>query len=373
MQLPKHVPQLDVLRGVAVLVVMFHHVTGLAPSLHLDPIVRMGYTGVDLFFVLSGFLITGILVRSKDQPGYFRNFYARRVLRIWPIYYALLLFTFLLLPFLAPTLKNSIFGLSHPWQSFFFFVQNLFAKGQSAFDTVRVTWSLAIEEQFYLAWPVIVWLVPRRSLKSLALSAVLVSIGVRWAVLYGLIPPIDVYTNSITRLDGLGMGAFLALWIPEADTRVVKYAGFAVPTAVLALGVIGGWFNPAHYAFYTAVALCFAGMLCAAINLPGLSNFSALRYTGKISYCLYLIHVPIIQLMVWARKFLPLAPSFGADIAMLVAAFALCFVLASLSWKYFESRVLRLKSHFEYSYAGVPPPVLDPSVARQHEAQGLVP
>jgi peptidoglycan/LPS O-acetylase OafA/YrhL len=362
MELPKHIPQLDVLRGVAVLVVMFHHATGLAPSLHLDPIVRLGYTGVDLFFVLSGFLITGILVRSKDQPGYFRKFYARRVLRIWPIYYTLLLFTFLLLPFLAPKLKTTIFELSHPWQSFFFFVQNLFANGQSAFDTLRVTWSLAIEEQFYLVWPVIVWLAPRRSLKSIALSAVLISIAVRWAVLYGLIPPIDIYTNSLTRLDGLGMGAFLALWIPETDSRIVKYAGFAVPLAVIPLGVIGGWFNPGHCAFYTAVAVCFAGMLCAAINLPGL-NLSALRYTGKISYCLYLVHVPIFQFTSWGRKFLPARPEVAVEIGLFLASFVLCFGLAAMSWKYFESRIMRLKSRFGYSFDSTEGPGFGPTVS----------
>ena len=195
MRLPKHIPQLDVLRGIAVIIVMLYHAADLAPSLHARAIVGLGYTGVDLFFVLSGFLITGILVRSKDQPNYFKNFYARRALRIWPIYYVLLLFTFGLLPVVAPALKHAIFERSHPWQSFPFFVQNLMANGQGAFDTVRVTWSLAIEEQFYLAWPVIIWLAPRRMLKPLAVSAVLLSLFVRWSVQYGLIPPVNIYTD----------------------------------------------------------------------------------------------------------------------------------------------------------------------------------
>jgi len=102
MRLPKHIPQLDVLRGIAVLEVMLYHAADIAPSLHAHRIVGLGYTGVDLFFVLSGFLITGILVRSKDQPNYFKNFYARRALRIWPIYYLLLLFTFGVLPSTEP-------------------------------------------------------------------------------------------------------------------------------------------------------------------------------------------------------------------------------------------------------------------------------
>src|ERR1700722_14321772 len=98
MKLPKHIPQLDVVRGVAVLDVMVYHAVDIAPRLHLRPIFGFGYVGVDLFFVLSGFLITGILVHSKNSEAYFANFYARRALRIWPLYYALLLFTFVLLP-----------------------------------------------------------------------------------------------------------------------------------------------------------------------------------------------------------------------------------------------------------------------------------
>ena len=98
-------------------------------------------------------------MKSKDEPDYFTNFYARRALRIWPLYYALLIFSFVLLPWIAPQLKAAIFERSHPWQSFPFFLQNFMTKGE-AFDTLRVTWSLAIEEQFYLVWPLIVWLTP---------------------------------------------------------------------------------------------------------------------------------------------------------------------------------------------------------------------
>src|ERR1700730_17638830 len=143
MKLPRYIPQLDVLRGLAVLDVMLYHAADIVPSLHLTPIFRLGYTGVDLFFVLSGFLITGILVTTKDNEGYFLNFYARRALRIWPLYYTLLLFTFAVLPAIQPHLKASIFGRSYPWQSFPFFLQNSFLKN-AAFDTLRVTWSLAI-------------------------------------------------------------------------------------------------------------------------------------------------------------------------------------------------------------------------------------
>src|ERR1700751_2354110 len=100
----RHIPQLDVLRGIAVLVEMVYHSPGNVPSLHLKYVTHYGFTGVDLFFVLSGFLITGILLRTKDGPGYLRNFYARRALRIWPLYFCLLTFGFLLVPVLQPHL-----------------------------------------------------------------------------------------------------------------------------------------------------------------------------------------------------------------------------------------------------------------------------
>jgi peptidoglycan/LPS O-acetylase OafA/YrhL len=347
MQIPKHIPQLDVLRGIAVLMVMFYHAAVVGPSLHFAPYVSMGYIGVDLFFVLSGFLITGILVRSKHQPHYFKNFFARRALRIWPVYYAVLLFTFVVLPILAPQLKHSIFALARPWQAYPFFIQNLLGNSQRAFDTVRVTWSLAIEEQFYLAWPVIVWLAPRRSLKALAFGALIVSPFLRWAVMDGLISPINITTNTITRLDGLAFGALLALWIPQAGSLLVKYTGLAGLLAVLPAAAFGGWLHPSHWAFYSAVAACFAAALCVAISLPSLSYLTVLRQTGKISYCLYLVHVPVFQFAAWTRRFLPTNPSALVDVALLIASFAVCYGLAAISWKYFESRILQLKSRFE--------------------------
>lgn len=369
MRLPKHIPQLDVLRGIAVLIVMLYHAADLAPSLHARAIVGLGYTGVDLFFVLSGFLITGILVRSKDQPNYFKNFYARRALRIWPIYYVLLLLTFGLLPVVAPALKHAIFERSHPWQSFPFFVQNLMANGQGAFDTVRVTWSLAIEEQFYLAWPVIVWLAPRRMLKPLAVSAVLLSLFVRWSVQYGLIPPVNIYTNTATRLDGLGLGAFLALWIPETESSTVKRWGLTACALTLLVGGMAGWLRPGHWGFYTAISVFFAGLLCVAINLPALSNLRFLTYTGTISYGLYLFHVPVFELVAWTRKFVPGHPAAVFDIVVLAVSFSLCFGLAAVSWEFFESKLLRLKSRFQYSREALPlPSVSTSSVIDQADA-----
>ena len=359
MKLPKHIPQLDVLRGVAVLAVMLYHITDIVPRLHLKPVFGFGYTGVDLFFVLSGFLITGILVKSKDTKGYFTNFYARRALRIWPLYYLLLFFTFILLPVVHPSLKASIFKLCQPWQAFPFFLQNLTLKRQ-AFDTLSVTWSLAIEEQFYLVWPVIVWLAPRRVLKPLALSGIFLSVALRWSVLAGLIAPLNIYMNTLTRLDGLSLGAFLALWVPEANDRIVRLVGAVVVMLALPAAIAVGRTQPGHWAFFSLVGAAFAGTLCLAITTKALSKLSFLRYTGKISYALYLVHVPVFTFAsaYGLRKILFPHSSIAAEVTLFLISLAFCYGLAAASWRFFESRLLKLKSRFEYAF----PPAAGTSV-----------
>jgi len=119
----KKIPQLDAVRGLAVLWVLVHN-TDNYPSLHLQMISGNGWMGVDLFFVLSGFLITGILLDTKRSEGYFRNFYARRFLRIWPLYYAVLFFMFVVVPFLRPSEAHTVFDRSSPWWAFPLFLQN---------------------------------------------------------------------------------------------------------------------------------------------------------------------------------------------------------------------------------------------------------
>ena len=364
MKLPKHIPQLDVLRGVAVLVVMLYHITDLVPRLHLKPIFGFGYAGVDLFFVLSGFLITGILVKSKDSKRYFTNFYARRALRIWPLYYLLLFFTFILLPIVHPSLKASIFKLCQPWQAFPLFLQNLTLKRQ-AFDTLRVTWSLAIEEQFYLVWPVIVWLAPRRMLKPLALSGLFLSMALRWSVLVGLIAPLTIYMNTLTRLDGLSLGAFLALWVPEANDRVVRVAGLVVMMLALPAAIAVGRTQPGHWAFFSLVAAAFAGALCLAITTKALSKLAFLRYTGKISYALYLVHVPVFTFAGaygLGKILFPHSP-IAAEIGLFLISIALCYGLAAASWHFLESRLLKLKSRFEYAFRPAAGTSLQPDVS----------
>ena len=209
----RRIPQLDALRGIAILVVMFHNEGGVFPSLQLSRVFASGWMGVDLFFVLSGFLITGILLDAKGSAGFFRNFYARRCLRIWPLYYAVVLFMFVGVPLLRPGLTSMIFERSSPWWAYPLYLQNfLIPHSSGAIGPLGVTWSLAIEEQFYLIWPLVVRYLSTARLRVLCLAVIAVSPFVRLLL---STEHVDLYTDIFSRLDGLMWGAFVAALVRE--------------------------------------------------------------------------------------------------------------------------------------------------------------
>src|SRR5580704_3038698 len=197
----KKIPQLDAVRGIAVLLVLLHN-TGQYPSLHLHLISDNGWMGVDLFFVLSGLLITGILLDTKKSENYFKNFYARRCLRIWPLYYSALLFMFVIVPLIRPSEAHAIFeARSAPWWSYPLFIQNfLVAIPTAATGLLGVTWSLAVEEQFYLVWPLVVRFFSARQLRNIAITVICFSPVLRF---YASVHGVNIYSNTLCRLDGL--------------------------------------------------------------------------------------------------------------------------------------------------------------------------
>src|SRR5581483_122872 len=169
----KKIPQLDAVRGLAILLVMVHNTNWKFPSLHLQAVFQNGWAGVDLFFVLSGFLITRILLDAKESGDSLKNFYARRCLRIWPLYYGLMLFLFVIVPRIRPSESGMIFAPhSSPWWAFPLFLQTFLLHSPSeATGPLGVTWSLAVEEQFYLIWP---WIIRYCSPQRLQRLAILV-------------------------------------------------------------------------------------------------------------------------------------------------------------------------------------------------------
>ncbi|NBT59763.1 acyltransferase, partial [bacterium] len=160
---PAHEPLLDGVRGLAILLVIFFHSSLIPVKNSMDKILHGaalgGWAGVDLFFVLSGFLITGILLRTKEAPNFFFNFYMRRTLRILPLYYLFLILAFYVVP------QTVQFGFTY-WT----FLSNILLGrlGQFQSPVLDITWSLAVEEQFYLLWPLVVWATKREKLEKVA-------------------------------------------------------------------------------------------------------------------------------------------------------------------------------------------------------------
>jgi peptidoglycan/LPS O-acetylase OafA/YrhL len=349
----KRLPQLDAVRGIAILLVMLVNTSGKYPQLHLDHFFGYGWMGVDLFFALSGFLITRILLDTRQAPGYFKNFYARRVLRILPLYYCVLVFMFVLVPLLGPAQARSVFERSSPWWAYPLFLQNfLLAVPTMAAGPLGATWSLAIEEQFYLVWPLIVRFCSTAQLRRLAIVMIAFSPPLTY---YLLAHHFLIYSNVFCRQVGLMAGALLALVIRMDKFVPSRY----LRTAWIAFGVtlsgafLSEYFN-AEWLAFTMVALAAAFFIFLALYseqkwLQATLRNRFLIYSGNISYGLYLLHkIP-----------LDMAQTLHLDrypVVLLPIMFVGSYTLATASWFLLEKPFLRMKKSFT---AG--PPNRDPS------------
>lgn len=340
----RRIPQLDAVRGIAILVVMFHNVYWLFPSLHFPGVLASGWMGVDLFFVLSGFLITGILLDAKGSAGFFRNFYARRCLRIWPLYYAVLLFMFVVVPLFRPALGSMIFERSSPWWAYPFYLQNLLIPHSSGgIGPLGVTWSLAVEEQFYLVWPVMVRYLSRARLRGVCLAVIAASPLVRFFL---ATESVNLYTNVFCRLDGLMWGAFVAAVIREPAFQPTRYRTLAWGALIVALPLaVATDGRGVQWSVYSLSVLASAGLVYLALFstarwLQRILNSRALIFTGTISYGLYLLHKIPFDTVMKGR-------SVSHPNIMFVVLMAATYMLATCSWYLFERPFLRLKYLFE--------------------------
>jgi peptidoglycan/LPS O-acetylase OafA/YrhL len=362
-----HIPALDGLRGWAILLVLFAHLaspfrwSGLPLTAS-----RFGWVGVDLFFVLSGFLITGILLDSKSGSGYLKNFYARRILRIWPIYFLLLAVVFLITPHWGAAFQfpHSVYR----WQYYIFYLQNLWLSdyGPPAF---RITWSLAVEEQFYLVWPLLVLITSQHRLKQILIALAIAAPLLRIGVVLGGGSDFTLYAHTFCRLDGLIFGSLLALWTRSQTfswERLRRFGklglAFGAPATVLAFYFSAGYLPPASRIGFS-IALWFLAITfvsCLALTLFGsqyparvtrlLADNAVLRRIGKISYGLYIYHYLLFLMFQdsrWYRAMVLWQHNVLAEVVAAMVELLIAYTVAEISWRFIETPILKLKRHFE--------------------------
>jgi peptidoglycan/LPS O-acetylase OafA/YrhL len=370
-----HILALDGLRGVAILmVVACHFVSNLrisagGPAWVLVAIAHAGWTGVDLFFVLSGFLITGILVDARGSSSYFKAFYARRALRILPAYYGFLFAIFVLLPLLnLGAGDNYLLARQHQGWYWLHLTNVMMAigeiPGRGPYPNT-LFWSLAVEEQFYFIWPAIVALCSTNALRKVCIAGAIGCIVLR--IIGGLsgVSGLALSVIPITRGDTLFVGGFLAIEYRrgglERYAKLAKIAAVAGATMLVALvGVYGrlDYMDPGTAMFGSiGITLLGASALLIATS-SGESRFSRwlrsgfLRFFGRYSYAIYIVHTAVLAGLNHYRPFASLSTIGGYSLpTQTMWAFTYVAVstgIAVLSWHLVEKHFLRLKRFFPY-------------------------
>lgn len=336
-----------------------------------------GWVGVDLFFALSGFLITGILFDSLDEEHYFRNFYMRRALRIFPLYWALwcVLVLFMLAQrkfepgFLAwPAYVGNYLGSYSLWAGWNHeHFNRLPATVHVAREILRVQvgpyWSLCVEEQYYLTWPLVVWAVRRRErLLKVCIGAIVGVLALRVA-LHHTLPPVwvkynEVYFWTLTRADSLLTGSALALWVrgpcgmARLRTNTVAVATLMATGALAVAQWKWGLFEDVTFAAWmqtwglTAVAVVAAGVVALSLKarwLEPVLTWGPLLHLGRVSYGFYVFH-----LLFWDcdRIVIDATRDWVPPWTIHATVFAWVWLLSWASFRWFESPFLRLKERW---------------------------
>lgn len=340
-----HITELDGVRGLAVLVILLLHfydpVEAAKPfGTVIAGLIHLCAGGVDLFFVLSGFLITRILIVSKGASNYFRAFYARRILRIFPLYFAVLAVFFLVLLPLAHRhgLDQKLTGSYFLW--YLVFAQN-WMQACRLNDGAQLAhfWTLAIEEQFYLVWPVTVWLLTTDTLRRVAFILIVFVEVLRIALWLSHADPIFLYFNTVTRLDALALGALLSL-TPAAVRILRQTAPFSIPVALIL-----AYFASDSTLPILLLVICGSTVAVAASSSGAIFRNPVLKSFGKYSYAIYVFHYLVHGAMV------PLATHMAPRVFVTVAVAAgtcVSFGMAWVSWRVLEAPILRLKHYFPY-------------------------
>jgi peptidoglycan/LPS O-acetylase OafA/YrhL len=366
-----HVPALDGVRGLAILMVLLYHFVGQTSATNrleaaVTKALSYGLLGVDLFFVLSGFLITGILYDSRAQPGYFRSFYMRRVLRIFPLYYAVLAVVFFVAPLVPALQGRELLALrAHQAWAWLYGVNVYLAlQGGWVLSYIQHFWSLAVEEHFYFVWPFVVWSLggrPRTLMKT-ALGVAVLSFAARATASLAGVNAVATTVLTPYQLDALCLGAFFAVWVrqPGGEAAVRR---LIAPMAVAAAAVLLFQFGLHRFTdvglsvmrsvrggvFRVLLASVLLWALFAPPSARAARVFASgpMRMLGKYSYGLYVYHHFLSYYFTKFGTEFALAQRIGSHTAA-VALQALVGMAASLliawaSYEFFERYFLHLK------------------------------
>jgi len=347
----KIVPELDGIRGLAILSVIAFHATQSLPSSISVTALGLGWAGVDLFFVLSGFLITGILVDTKGRDHALVKFYIRRLLRIFPLYYLALLLVFRLAPILGHK------SVPEEWW-FWLYLANWSPSTGTAHAWLTHFWTLAIEEQFYIVWPLLVFWLSRREMMRISVGLAGACLAARAIGSYYL-EPIVIYRNTLLRVDSLVVGAICALVVRDRELlklaerwrRVLVAIAVAGIAVSIVLGGIGSYGRPMNTIGYTSLAVLFGNAVVWAATARrtrahSILRSGALHMIGKHSYAMYVFHVPIIAVVL--RCLRPWKLGIAAPLVQVASSLSLTFIVSILSWHLIEKPFLQLKSRFNY-------------------------
>jgi peptidoglycan/LPS O-acetylase OafA/YrhL len=356
------------------MVLLLHFVANVPPTNLVERVIvgvtNYGSYGVELFFILSGFLITGILYDAHDRPHYFRNFYMRRTLRIFPLYYGVLALVFVVAP-LLPLLRGETLNFLVDRQAWaWLYAVNIYIakNGEWSFSYLDHFWSLAIEEHFYLFWPLVIFLLARRPRTLIAVSLA-ISLCAMLARLTGSLMGLSWWTTYVLtpfRLDGLAMGSFLALTVRqpgglERMTRVLPKVSIAagallIVTFLWTRLVPGQGLElvlPVRASLILILLACLLVWTLTAAEGSFTSRFFSSRllvFLGTYSYGLYVYHHFISYYLVTNRTDIELARWLGSHGAAVALQFVLgasaSLAVAYFSYELFEKRFLRLKRFF---------------------------
>lgn len=358
---------LDGLRGLAILLVMATHFLRLEGSHPLavwgNAVLRSGWIGVDLFFVLSGFLITRILIRSREHPQRAGRFYLSRALRILPAYYGYLLLVLLTIALLVPH-PELVSDTQRHLPTLLLFAQNLGSawNGEPMIRELRHLWSLAIEEQFYLVWPWLLWWLRPAQVANFCLGLLGLSWACKLAMWTAGAEPMSIYYFTLSRMDGFAVGGFLAARACAGQLPMSRAWGLlpALALAVLAVGFVLKHGlphrNDAGLAalFTSATPLVFGALLYACLRsqprqgLRRALGQPMLQFFGRYSYGLYLVHFAgdtwvRLCLQPWAELHMS---GNRLAIAMALCSLAMAVLLALLLHRLVEAPALRLKDRW---------------------------